>query len=147
VSRLIEITIGARPWLPSEDAEAVTEFDRFNFPTTGLIRQGGALFLFDCVDGHAMEGNVWVYAHVTAAEARDLQSLSGPELISAVEAAFEGRPLMGVLAIDGQVRSGAEVSEDAVADKGVSRALLDELQHGRKIAAEAAYGLEHLVDA
>lgn len=143
---LIEVTIGARPWLPSEDAVTVAEFDRFNFPTTGLISQGSRMYLFDCVDGHAMEGNVWVYVQVSDQEAQALRRLTGRELIDGVDRAFQGRPLMGVLAIDGRVRSGAPVSEQA-ADKGLGQALLDELQHGRQVAAEAATGLQHLVSA
>ncbi|WP_030176376.1 hypothetical protein [Spirillospora albida] len=147
MTELIEVTIGARPWLPSEDAVAIAEFDRFNFPTTGLIRQGSRLYLFDCVDGHAMEGNVWVYVQVSDQGAETLRRLTGRELIDGVDRAFQGRPLMGVLAIGGRVRSGAPVSEQAVADKGLGQALLDELQHGRQVAAKAATDLQHLVSA
>ncbi|GAA4637774.1 hypothetical protein GCM10023196_092940 [Actinoallomurus vinaceus] len=144
---LIEITIGTPPWLPSEDAEAVVEFDRYNFPTCGIVRQRGKFFVFDCVDGHVMEGNVWVYAHVSADEAEMLMSASGAELLDALDAVFRGRPVMGVLAIDGKVRSGTVVSEEDVATKGIGQALLDELRKGRDVASETASALEDLVSA
>ncbi|MCO6007338.1 hypothetical protein NE236_20365 [Actinoallomurus purpureus] len=144
---LIKITIGRRPWLPSEDAEAVAEFDRYNFPTCGIIRQRGELFVFDCVDRHVMEGNVWVYAHVSEDEAEMLMSASGAELLDALDVAFRGRPVMGVLAIDGKVRSGTVVSEEDIATKGIGQALLDELRKGRDVATEAASALADLVRA
>lgn len=144
---LIEITIGTRPWLPSEDAEAVAEFDRYNFPTCGIVRQRGELFVFDCVDGHVMEGNVWVYAHVSEGEAETLMSASGAGLHDALDAVFRGRPVMGVLAINGKVRSGTVVSEEHIATKGIGQALLDELRKGRDVADEAASALQDLVSA
>lgn len=144
---LIEITIGMRPWLPSEDAEAVAEFDRYNFPTCGIIRQRGELFVFDCVDGHVMEGNVWVYAHVSEEEADTLRSATGAALTDALDTVFRGRPVMGVLAIDGKVRSGTAVSEEHIAAKGIGQALLDELRKGRDVADEAASALQDLVSA
>lgn len=144
---LIEITIGARPWLPSEDAEAVAEFDRYNFPTCGIVRQRGELFVFDCVDGHVMEGNVWVYAQVSEEEADMLVSASGAALADALETVFQGRPVMGVLAIDGKVRSGTAVSEEHIASKGIGQALLDELRKGTVVANEAASTLQGLVSA
>lgn len=147
MSDLIEITIGARPWLPSDDTESVAEFDRYDFPTCGLIRQREDLFVFDCVEGHVMEGNVWMYARVSPEEARRLQAATGDELVRALDAVFESRPLMGVLAIDGRVRSGSPVTAQSIAEKGVERALLDELDKGRAVATKTAGALKHLVDA
>jgi hypothetical protein len=147
VNDLIEITIGARPWLPSDDAEAVAEFDRYNFPTCGMVRQRGKLFVFDCIDGHVWEGNVWVYAHVSQDEADALTSSTGARLEEALASAFRGRAVMGVLAIDGRVRSGTVVAEDDIAAKGIGQALLDELRKGRDVAADTATGLQHLVEA
>jgi hypothetical protein len=146
VNDLIEITIGARPWLPSDDAESVAEFDRYDFPTCGLIRQGDGLFVFDCVEGHLMEGNVWMYARVSADEAEVLQRAAGEDLERALDAAFHGRRIMGVLAIGGRVRSGTPVAEKDIAEKGSEQALLDELRKGRDVATDTADVLKQLVD-
>lgn len=143
---LIEITIGARPWLPSDDTESVAEFDRYDFPTCGLVRQGDDLFIFDCVEGHLMEGNVWMYARVSPDEARRLQAATGEDLAHALDAVFKSRPLMGVLAINGRVRSGSPVTAQSIAEKGVERALLDELDKGRAVAKKTSGALKHLVD-
>lgn len=145
MSNLIEISIGARPWLPSENAEAVAEFDRYDIPTCGLVRQDGKLFVFDCAEGHLMEGNVWIYAYVSDDEAGDLEGAAGEEFIELLESIFRSRSIMGVLAIDGRVRSGTIVHKRDIDDKGLGRALLDELQKGRGVAGAAASALSKLV--
>lgn len=142
---LIQIEIGARPWLPSDDAEPVAEFDRYDFPTCGLVRQGGQVFVFDCFEGHVMDGNVWVYARVSSAEAAVLSRSEGPAFDRMLERVFQGRPVMGVLAIDGRVRSGTAIRQEAIAEHGLGRALLRELQKGRDVATNAAEALKDLV--
>lgn len=142
-----ELTIGATPWLPSDDAEAVAEFDRFNVPTTGLFRQGGTHFLFDCLEGHTMRGNVWLYAPVSDEEAERLQCLDGDELFALIDEIFPSRSIMGALAIDEKIRSGTLVDLDDITSKGLNQALIDELKDGRGVAADASQALQHLVDA
>lgn len=60
---------GFEPWCPTEDTEPVEVFDRYNRPTSGVIRQHGVSFVFWCAVGHEQEVDMWGYAHVSDHEA------------------------------------------------------------------------------
>ncbi|GIH72362.1 hypothetical protein [Sphaerimonospora thailandensis] len=146
MSDLIKLGIGERPWLPTPSTEMVEIFDRYNMPIAGLIKQDDRLFVFDCVEGHVMEGNVWVYAHVESAEARRIQDAQGDDFARLFNKAFTGRRIMAALAIDTRIRSGAPVEDEAIKQVGLLKAVFDQIADGLDSASETKNAMEQLVN-
>ncbi len=145
MSDLIQLRIGERPWLPTPTTESIEIFDRYDMPTSGLVRQGQKLFVFDCVEGHAMVGNIWIYAEVSEAEAHLLQEAEGDDFARLFEHAFADKDVMAVLAIEARVRSGSQVDPSTIARKGLMKAVFERLREGVEIAGETAKAMEQLV--
>jgi hypothetical protein len=146
VSDLIQLGIGERPWLPTPNTTPVEVFDRYDMPISGLIKQHGALFVFDCLEGHVSEGNVWIYAHVSTAEAVLLQRAEGDDFVRQLEVAFTDRPIMAAFAANARIRSGAQVDARSIKKVGLMQAVLDELKKGLDAAGVTKEALAELVD-
>ncbi|MFC0862569.1 hypothetical protein ACFHYQ_09705 [Sphaerimonospora cavernae] len=146
MSDLIKLGIGERPWLPTPSTEIVEVFGRYNMPITGLIKQDDKLFVFDCVEGHVMAGNVWVYAHVDANEAQRLQEAHGDEFPRLFDEAFTGKRIMVALAVNTRIRSGAPVEDEAIKQVGLLKAIFDQLADGLDSANETKNAMEQLVN-
>ncbi|WP_182881352.1 hypothetical protein [Microbispora sp. H10949] len=146
MSDLIKLGIGERPWVPTLDSKMIEVFDRLNMPTAGLIRQNHKLFVFDCLEGHAMEGNVWVYAHVDATEAQKIQEAQGEDFTRLLDQAFTGKQIMAALAINARLRSGAPVEGETIRRLGLLKAVFDQLSMGLDIASETKNAMAQLVD-
>lgn len=145
VSDLIQLRIGERPWLPTPKTESVAIFDRYDMPTSGLLKQGPHLYVFDCVEGHAMVGNIWIYAAVSRDEADALTDAEGDDFNRLFDEAFTGRDIMAVLAVEGHIRSGSHLDAETIGQDGLAKSLLNRLSEGVEIAGEAAKAMEHLV--
>ncbi|MEU6711583.1 hypothetical protein ABZ897_08880 [Nonomuraea sp. NPDC046802] len=68
---LVHLQFGAKPWEPSETSRVIAVYDKHDRPTCGLIEQQGHTFLFDCIEGHAWDVNVWAYVEVTEDQIAD----------------------------------------------------------------------------
>lgn len=123
MSDLIQLGIGERPWLPTPRTESIEIFDRYDMPTAGLIKQDGTLFVFDCLEGHVTEGNLWIYACVDAVEATRLRDAQGEEFTKLFDSVFTSRSIMVAVAIDGRLRSGVSVDAHTIAREGLTRAV------------------------
>lgn len=96
---LIHLQFGAQPWQPGEDSRVVEVYDRHDRPTCGLIEQQGQKFLFDCIEGHAYDTNVWAYVHVSEDQISKLTAAEGAEFAKAVDQLLKGVPLVAALAV------------------------------------------------
>lgn len=76
---VLHVTKGAPPWLPSPDAELVAEFSYYDVPLSGVIRQHGVDFYFQCLDNTPDPVSFWMYLHVTESERERLESAPSPE--------------------------------------------------------------------
>lgn len=145
VSDLIQLRIGERPWLPAPGTEAIEIFDRYDMPTSGLVKQDERFFVFDCVEGHVMSGNVWIYVEVSQEEAQALRDAEGEEFSRLFDRVFVGRAVMAALAVDCRIRSGSQVDPDTIAKEGLMKGVLERLREGAEIAGETAKAMKHLV--
>ncbi len=76
----IAIEQGRHPWLPSEDAELVETYHHYDMPLIGAIRQGSALHLFRCIDGHVDSIQVWAYSRITPEDLEILRAAGADNL-------------------------------------------------------------------
>lgn len=87
-SELIEVQIGKLPWEPSDDAEPVATYHRYDMPLIGVVRQKGIEFLFRCIAGHASTTSFWTYSRLTPEQRAAIEAAEGREAAdSAVQAA------------------------------------------------------------
>jgi hypothetical protein len=145
VSDLIQLRIGERPWLPTPKTESIEIFGHYDMPISGLIKQGETLFVFDCVEGHVMAGNIWIYAQVDSEEAERLTGAEGDEFDILFDQTFTGRSVMAALAVDGHIRSGAQIDPEKIEKDGLLKAILDRLSEGMEVAGATAEAMRHLV--
>lgn len=96
----IAIEQGRHPWLPSEDAELVETLHHYDMPLIGIIRQGSALHLFRCIDGHVDSSQVWSYARINPEEMEALRAAEPDGLDALIEALESGRVTVLALARD-----------------------------------------------
>jgi hypothetical protein len=94
----IAIEQGRHPWLPSEDAELVETFHHYDMPLIGAIRQGSALHLFRCIDGHVDSTQVWAYTRITPEELEALRAAGPDDLDALVDRLVAGKPTVLALA-------------------------------------------------
>lgn len=100
-----KVEIGTRPWLASRGGRSLKEWDRWNMPTAGLVRQADTIVLFECIGNPAQDVNEWRYVIVTPAEARQADVLNGEDLMKMVDALFsDGRPVVTAEAVSGYIR-------------------------------------------
>ena len=78
MSDRIAIEQGRPPWLPAADAEPVETLHTYDMPLVGVVRQGGMLHLFRCIEGHTDSSNLWAYTSIGADEVEKLRA-SGPD--------------------------------------------------------------------
>lgn len=98
MSEQIAIEQGRVPWAPAVDTELVRTLHIYDMPLIGVLRQGGSLHLFRCIEGHVDDTNLWAY---TAVDDADLDALAGvgpDELDDVIERVVDGRPVVVALA-------------------------------------------------
>ncbi|MEV0160577.1 hypothetical protein AB0M50_00850 [Nonomuraea fuscirosea] len=96
---LVSLQFGAKPWQPSETSRVIAVYDKHDRPTCGLIDQQGRTFLFDCIEGHAWDVNVWAYVEVTEDQVEKLTAAEGAEFATTVDRTLKGVPLVAALAV------------------------------------------------
>lgn len=96
----IAVEHGRHPWLPSDDAELVATFHHFDMPIIGVVRQGGALHLFRCVDGHVDPKQVWAYTGISEEDLQRLRRADPDHLDALISGLAEDKPTVVALADD-----------------------------------------------
>jgi hypothetical protein len=96
----VAIEQGRHPWLPSEDAEVVETLHHYDMPLVGVIRQGSALHLFRCIEGHVDSTQVWAYTRITPEELETLRAAGPGDLDAAIDTVVSGKPAVVALADD-----------------------------------------------
>jgi hypothetical protein len=94
----IAIEQGRHPWLPSEDAELVETFHHYDMPLIGAIRQGSALHLFRCIEGHVDSTQVWAYTRISSEELEALRAAGPDDFDALIEGVVSGKPTIVALA-------------------------------------------------
>lgn len=79
MSDLIALDVGRHPWKPTPESELVIEYQHYDIPLTGVIRQGGVEYLFACLDGAEDNVSVWWYTHITLDQRGWLESAATVE--------------------------------------------------------------------
>lgn len=98
----LQVATGSPPWQPSEDSRVVVEYSYFDFPTSGIIEQHGAEFVFCCFAGADEDVSFWMYTMVDHGERRLLESAPSPEDFERVLDEIRlHRPITVAVAIDG----------------------------------------------
>lgn len=132
MSDQIHLRIGARPWLPADTATMIKELDRWDRPTAGILEQHGCFFLFECIEGHVIHANLWVYAPVSLDEVERLGKLSEESLTRLMDEILNDRDLTAALAVESHITAGADVAADQVKSLGLAHAALDAIEEGMR---------------
>ena len=96
----IAIAQGLQPWLPAENAELVETLHHYDMPLIGVVRQGNALHLFRCIEGHVDSTQLWAYTRLTPEELDELRAAGPDDLDAVVERLVAGKPTVLALADD-----------------------------------------------
>jgi len=92
VVRALLVEAGACPWQPTPRTREVARYRMADdLPLTGVVEQGGALFLYQCVLGHVEQVNIWTYTPLLPHEHREIHDAT-PRHASALIARFSRRP-------------------------------------------------------
>ncbi|MEU9884354.1 hypothetical protein [Sphaerisporangium sp. NPDC051011] len=110
----IRLRFGALPWQPGDDSTLSTAYDRHDRPVSGLLDQRGQLYLFDCIEGHAWDVNVWVYTPVTNADADKLADAEGREFAGLVDRIVKRGPTTAALAVADRLEMALPIKPDAI---------------------------------
>ncbi|MDQ3952497.1 MAG: hypothetical protein M3279_05970 [Actinomycetota bacterium] len=86
MSDQIKIQQGAAPWAPTDDAEVVETFLRYDFPRTGIVMQGARRYLFACIDEYGPNCGLWAYIAIDDGDEDRLRN-SADESVAYFEAA------------------------------------------------------------
>jgi hypothetical protein len=93
---------GQAPWRPKAEAQDVTIWHKYDFPSCGTYRLGGHLVLFTVVaDGDEL--SIWAYAPVPAAREAEVEgaSFNSPaEMMAFIDDMLAGREVVLALAKD-----------------------------------------------
>lgn len=101
MSDQIAIEQGQVPWLPASDAELVRTLHVYDMPLIGVIRQGGSLYLFRCIEGHVDDNNLWAYTAVDESDVEALVGAGPDDLDDVIDRLVEGRPVVVALSREG----------------------------------------------
>jgi hypothetical protein len=95
---LIHAQKGFSPWKPSAEAELVKQYQYYDIPLAGIIKQHGVRYFFTCVAGKDAPVNYWFYARVSPGEEKAFDSATRESFTSAM--GWTG-PVVMALAIEG----------------------------------------------
>lgn len=101
MSEQIAIEQGREPWSPSADAELVQMLHFYDLPLIGVIRQGDALHLFRCIEGHVDVNNLWAYTALTADDLATLAAAEPAVLDDEIDRIVDRRPVVVALSREG----------------------------------------------
>ncbi|MFI9591111.1 hypothetical protein [Nonomuraea sp. NPDC052265] len=133
----IHLRFGAKPWDPADSASLIEVFDRHDRPTCGLLEQHDQRYLFDCVEGHAWDINVWAYVPVSPAQVAELRAANGAEFAGRVDAVMRSGVITVALAVGDSLEIAEIVTPEMLAGNvyaGVMDAVLAKIERGRSTA-------------
>jgi hypothetical protein len=117
---VIHIANGFSPWKPSADAELVKQYQYYEFPLKGIIRQHGVRYYFACIGGVQSEVTVWLYVRVSPAEESALDNSTRETFGVAVH---PSGPAVVALALEGTGIIASQLVDD-VSPESVQQAFL-----------------------
>ncbi|MER6169728.1 hypothetical protein [Streptosporangium sp. NPDC001681] len=101
MSDQIHLRIGAEPWLPADTAKIDKVLNHYDVPLAGIIQQHRKYYLFECLDGHGSNSNLWAYAEITRGERREILKARGAsELQKLFTGILRSRSFTAAVAID-----------------------------------------------
>lgn len=109
MSDQVHLRIGAEPWRPADSAKIDKVLNYYDIPLAGILHQHGSYFIFECLDGHARDTNLWAYAKISRAERKAIRKAKGDELQELFDRILRSRTFTAALAIDYSVEISAEV--------------------------------------
>ena len=127
MTRQIFLRIGAEPWFPTSYTKLIKELSFYDFPLAGIIEQDGRHYLFDCLDGHASDTNIWAYIPLSKRRSKRLQRLTSEKLRTELRKEYQRkrRRMIGLaMAIDGRIQSSNthaifDITSDPASRKGI----------------------------
>jgi hypothetical protein len=131
VGSQIHLRLDAKPWQAADTARPRKVLNHYDVPLAGILKQHGAFFLFECLDGEAGSANLWAYVPISRAAARRMSRLTGDRLTAAMHQAYEGQVITAALAVDGRIVRGTRV----------------DLPRAQDLRTEAARQVKRQVDA
>lgn len=105
----ISIDVGVAPWAPAEDAKVVIEYDRHDFPLSGVLEQDGVRFLFTCLLGEMERASVWAYVPIAPDQERLVESVTGDQVLEVIDGLLQNRMLTVAGAFDLKIIFAARV--------------------------------------
>ncbi|MER6828378.1 hypothetical protein ABT352_20525 [Streptosporangium sp. NPDC000563] len=101
MSEQIHLRIGAEPWLPADTAKLDKVVNHYDVPLAGIIQQHRKYYLFECLDGHGSDSNLWAYAEISRSERREiLRTRGAAELQKLFTRILRSRSFTAAVAID-----------------------------------------------
>ena len=97
MSEQIAIEQGRVPWAPAADAELARTLHTYDMPLIGVIRQGGSLHLFRCIEGQVDDNNLWAYTAVDETDLAALDAAGPDDLDDVIDHVIDGRPVVVAL--------------------------------------------------
>ena len=97
MSEQIAIEQGQVPWAPAADAELMRTLHFYDMPLVGVIRQGGSLHLFRCIEGQVDDNNLWAYTALDDTDLVALDAIGSADLDDVIDRVVEGRPVVVAL--------------------------------------------------
>ncbi len=77
MSDLIRLEHGRQPWKPTPDTELVVEYQYYDVPLSGILRQHGIEYLFACLDGENETLSLWLFIAVSPGQREALEQGEG----------------------------------------------------------------------
>lgn len=74
VSDVIDLLHRQPPWKPTHHTEVVAEYQYYDMPLSGVLRQGDREYLFICLSGADKPLSLWWYVGVTQEQRERLES-------------------------------------------------------------------------
>ena len=79
MSDLVALQLRQPPWKPTPDTEVVAEYQYYDVPLTGVIRQGETEYLFSCLDGHDDTLSLWWFVAITPEQRAQIEGCEHPD--------------------------------------------------------------------
>lgn len=92
-----EIEPGALPWFPNHPTTTFeVEYDRYDRPLMGVVRQRDVDFLFRCISGELEQFSVWKYVALDQIDRELLDSVAGDVFAETAASALTGGGTLAV---------------------------------------------------
>ncbi len=95
MSDLAVLQHGRPPWEPSTGSKLVAEYQHYDVPLVGVIRQGDTEYLFVCLDGQDEMVSLWWFTAVSSEQRAQIEDADSPD---------EYERLLSAMPVDGWSR-------------------------------------------